>query len=128
MPLYSASRKQKARAHSSSEAGSSAASSASEAMLIREVLLFTGLEVRTELLLDSAAARVMYQTRHLSTTVLWVHQLDKRGVVTVGALAHRLRELRQWNGLVLDRIERLATGDREMVKTRIKFGLTTNSA
>ena len=56
-PLYSASRKQKARAHSSGEAEHcAAASAASEAMLIRESLLFTGLEVRTELLLDSAAA------------------------------------------------------------------------
>ena len=47
-----------ARAHSSSEAEYYAAVSAtSEAMLIREVLLFLGLEVRTELLLNSAAAR-----------------------------------------------------------------------
>ena len=59
-PLCSASRKQTARAHSSGEAEYYAvASAASEAMLIGEVLLFTGQEVRTELLLDSAAARGM---------------------------------------------------------------------
>ena len=87
-----------------------------------------------ELLLDSAAARGMCRRegvgtiRHLSTKVLWQQQLVKRGVVTVGTCtaaedradlgtkplpAHRLRQLRQWNGLVVDRNERLATGDRE---------------
>ena len=110
------------------------ASAASEAMLIREVLLFTGLEVRTELLLDIAASRGMCRRegvgtiRQLSTKVLWPQQLVKRGVVTVGACssaenradlgtkplpAHRLQLLRHWNGLVLDRNERLATGDKE---------------
>ena len=123
-PLYSASRKQKARARSSGEAEYYAsASAASEAMLIREVLLFTGLEVRTELLLDIAASRGMCRRegvgtiRQLSTKVLWPQQSVKRGVVTVGAcssaenradlgtkplLAHRLQLLRHWNGLVLD--------------------------
>ena len=48
-PLHSASRKQKARGHSSFEAEYYAAASAtSETMLIREVLLVMGLEVRTE--------------------------------------------------------------------------------
>ena len=91
-PLYSASRTQKARAHSSGEAEYNAAPSAtSEAMLIREVLLFTGKEVRSELLLDIAAARGICRRegigtiRHLSTNVLWLQQLVKRGVVTVGA-------------------------------------------
>ena len=56
--LCSASRKQMARAHSCSEAAYYAAASAtSETVLIRGVLLFMGLEVRTELLLESAAAR-----------------------------------------------------------------------
>ena len=72
-----ASRKQKACAHSSGEAEKNAAASAAgEAMLIRGVLLLTGLEVRTELLLDSAAGRGICRRegvgtrRHLSTTVL----------------------------------------------------------
>ena len=103
-------------------------------MLIREVLWLTGLEVRTELLLDSAAARGICRRegvgtiRHLSTKVLWLQQLVKRGVVTVGAcssaenradvetkplLAHRLQQPRHWNGLVLDRNEILAIGDKE---------------
>ena len=76
-PLFSASRKQKARAHSSGEAECYAAASAtSEALLIREVLSFTGLEVRTELLLDRAAARGRCRRegvgtiRHVSTKVL----------------------------------------------------------
>ena len=53
---------------------------ASEAMLIRAVLLFTGLEVRTELLLDSAAARGKCRRegvrtmRQLSTKVFWLQQ------------------------------------------------------
>ena len=91
-PLYSASRTQKARAHSCGEAEYyAAASAASEAMLIREVLWLTGLEVRTELLLDSAPARGICRRegvgtiRHLSTKVLWLQQLVKRGLVTVGA-------------------------------------------
>ena len=60
-------------------------------MLIREVLLFTGLEVLTELLQDSAAARGICRResvgtiRHLSTKVLWLQQLMNRGVVMVGA-------------------------------------------
>ena len=56
----------------------------------------------------------------------WVQQLVKRGVVTVGActsaenlaerkplLVHRLRQLRQWSGLVWDRTEYSANGDKE---------------
>ena len=103
-------------------------------MLIREVLLFSGLEVRTELLLDSVATRGICRRegvgtiRPLSTKVLWLQQLVKRGVVTVGArsladnradlvtkpsLAHRPQQLRQWNGLVLDRNERLTIGGKE---------------
>ena len=126
-PLYSASRKQKARAHSSGEAEyHAAASAASEAMLFRRVLLFTGLEAQTEeLLLDSAAARGMRRRegvgtiRHLSTKVLWQQQLVKRGVVTVGTCtaaedradlvtkplsAHRLRQL--------EAMERLSVGPK----------------
>ena len=96
--------------------------------------MVTGLEVRTELLLDSAAARGICRregvgtTRHLSTRVLWLQQLVKGGVVAVGACTsaenradlgtkslpvHRLRLLRQWSGLVLDRHENSVTGDRE---------------
>ena len=58
-------------------------------MLIRELEVRT--EVRTELLLDNAAARDMCRServgtiRHLSTKVVWLQQLVKRGVVTVGA-------------------------------------------
>ena len=61
--------------------------------------------------------------RHLSTKVLWPQPLVKRGVVVVGTctstenctdlkslLARRLRQLRQWNGLVLDRSENSVTG------------------
>ena len=68
-PLYSASRKQKARAHSSGEAEyNAAASAASEAMLCRGVLLFTGLEAQTEeLLLDGAAARGMCRRAGVGT-------------------------------------------------------------
>ena len=66
--------------------------------------------------------------RHLSTKVLWLQQLVKRGVVTVGActsaenrlelgtndlLVHRLRQLRQWSSLVLDRIENSVNGQKE---------------
>ena len=111
-----------------------APSAASEAMLVREILLFTGLEVRTELLLDSATGRGMSRRegvgiiRHLSMKVLWQRQLVKRGVHTVGActssensadletnssLAHGLRWLRQWSGRVLNQNERLATCDKE---------------
>ena len=60
-------------------------------MVIREVLLFLGLEFRTELLLDSAAARGICRRegvgtiRHLSTKVLWPQLLVKRGEVTFGA-------------------------------------------
>ena len=81
-----------ARAHSSSEAEYYATVSAtSEAMLIREVLLFLELEVRTELLLDSAGARGICRRegvgtiRHLSTKVLWLQQLVRRGIVMVSA-------------------------------------------
>ena len=66
--------------------------------------------------------------RRLSTKVLWLQQLVKRGVITVGACtsaenradlgtkslpAHRLRHLKQWNGLVLDQDERLAIGGKK---------------
>ena len=134
-PLYSASRKQKARAHSSGEAEYCAVVSAtSEAMLIREVLRFMGLEVRAELLLDSAAARgncrreEVGTIRHLSTKVLWSQQLVKRGVVTVKACAsaenrtdletkavsvNRLQQLMQLNGLALDRTENSTIFDEE---------------
>ena len=109
-----------------------AASATNEATLIRELEART--EVRTELLLDSAAARGICRServgtiRNLSTKVVWLQQLVKRGVVTVGActsaeiradletkslLVHRLRQLRKWNGLVLDRNENLANGDKE---------------
>ena len=109
--------------HSSGEDEYHAAASAtSEAMLIREVLLFMGLEVRTELLLDSAAARgtcrreCVGTIRHLSTKFLWLQQLVKRGVVTLGActylLIHKLRQLRQWKGLVFDRNEKSVNGDK----------------
>ena len=123
-PLFSASRKQKARAHSSGEAEFYAAAGAtSEGMLIREVLLHSGLEVKTELLLDSAAARGICRRegvgsiRHLSTKVLWLQQLTKRGVISVGATSStenhadlgtkslpvtRFRLLRGWNGIHID--------------------------
>ena len=60
-------------------------------MLIREFLLFMGLEVRTELLLDSAAAPGICRGKevgtkcHLSTKVLRLQQLMKRGLVIVSA-------------------------------------------
>ena len=47
-------------------------------MLIRDVLLFMGLKVQTELLLDSAAARGICRRegvgtiRHMSPKVLWL--------------------------------------------------------
>ena len=47
-------------------------------MMMREVWVFMGLEVRTELLLDSAAARGICRregvgnTLHLSTNLLWL--------------------------------------------------------
>ena len=93
-----------------------AASATSETMFIRQVLLFKGPEVRTELLLDSAAARDISRRagvgtiRHMSTKVLWLQQFVKRAEVMVGACAsaenradmgtkslpvHRLRQLRQ---------------------------------
>ena len=62
-------------------------------MLIQEVLLFVGLEVRTELWLESAAARGICRSegfgtiRRLSTKVLWLQQLVKCGVITVEACA-----------------------------------------
>ena len=101
--LYSASRNQKARAHSSGEAQYCAsASAASEAMLIREVLLFTGLEVRTELLLDTAASRDICRRegvgaiRQLSTKALWPQQSVKRGVVTRLEHVHPQRVAQTW--------------------------------
>ena len=54
-------------------------------MLIRENIVVHGLDVRTEFLLDSAAARGICRRedvgtmRHLSTKVLWLQQLVKRG-------------------------------------------------
>ena len=90
--LHSSSRKQKARAHSSAEAEYYAgAAAASEAMYLREVFLHAGFEVRTELIMDSAAARGICRRegvgaiRHLSTKVLWLQQLVKRGVIAVGS-------------------------------------------
>ena len=59
--------------------------------VFRGGLSFTGLEVRTELLLDCAAARGICRREGvgtiflLSTKVFWLQQLVKRGVVTVGA-------------------------------------------
>ena len=127
--------KQKSREHSSGGVEYyAAASTTSEAMLIREVLLFTGLEVLTELLLDSAAARGRCRRegvetiRHLSRQVLWLQQLAKREVITVGACVHPqrtaqiwrkslfvhiFRQLMQWNGLVLDRHENSVYSDTE---------------
>ena len=66
--------------------------------------------------------------RHLSTNVVWLQQLVKSGVVTVGACTsaeiradlgtksfpvHRLRQLRKLNGLVFNRNENLANGEKE---------------
>ena len=134
-PLYSASSKQKSREHSNGGVEYFVAASATnEAMLIREVLLFTGLEVLTELLLNSAAARGRCRRegngtiRHLSRQVLWLQHLAKREVVTVGACVHPqrtaqiwrtslfvriFRQLMQWNGLVLDRHEKSVYSDTE---------------
>ena len=64
----------------------------------------------------------------MSTTVFWLQQLVKSGVVTVGACTsaenradlvtkslpvHRLRRLRQWSGMVLDRDKNSVTGDKK---------------
>ena len=130
--------------HSSGEAEYyAAASAASEAMLIREVFLFTGLEVQTELLLDRAAAGGMRRRedvgtiRRLSTKVLWLQQLVKRDVVMFGAcssaenradlgtkllLVHRLRQLRQWNGLVFGQTKDWRLVAKRMAKTRMSIG------
>ena len=91
------------------------------------------LEVRTKVLLGSAAGRGeciregVGTTRHWSTKVLWLQQLVKRGVVMVGACTsaesradfgtkslpvHRLRQLWPWNGLVLDRCENSVKGEK----------------
>ena len=58
----------------------------------------------------------------------WLQPLVKRGVLMVGACTsaenradlgtkllpvHRLRQLRQWNGMVLDPDENSVTGDKE---------------
>ena len=97
-------------------------------MLIRGVLMFTGLEVRPEVLLDSAAARGTCRRegvgaiRHLSTKILWlsavgetrsglgwsvyIRREPRRLGDKVIACPSGLRQLRQWNGLVLDRSER----------------------
>ena len=67
----------------------SAASAASDGMYIREVLLFFGFAVTTNLILDSSAARGICKREgvgkvwHLSCKVLWVQQLVKRGVINV---------------------------------------------
>ena len=104
-PLYSASRKQKARPHSSGEL---------EPVLFREVLLFMGLEVQTELLPDSAAARGMCRreragtTRHLSTKVFWLQRAD---LETKSLPLHKLQQMRQWNRPVLDQSENSVNGD-----------------
>ena len=101
--LWSASRMQKAPAHSSGEAEYyDAASATSETMLIREVLLSMELEVRTEHFLDSAAARGICRcegvgtVRHLSSTVLRLQQLVKRGVVVLGACTHPKGTAQTW--------------------------------
>ena len=89
-PLYPASRKQKARGHSSGEAEYHVtASAASEAMLIREVLLFTGLDVRTELLLVSAATRGRIQAPEC-----W----DHTSFVNESSLAAAVGETRSGHG------------------------------
>ena len=89
-PLYPETRKQKARAHSSGEAEyHAAASAASEAMLIREVLLFTGLDVRTELLLVSAATRGRIQAPEC-----W----DNTSFVNESSLAAAVGETRSGHG------------------------------
>jgi hypothetical protein len=89
-PGYSNSRLQVPIAQSSGEAEFySAASAASDGMYIREVLLFFGFAVTTNLILDSSAARGICKregvgkVRHLSCKVLWVQQLVKRGVINV---------------------------------------------
>ena len=70
-----------------------------------------GLEVRTELLLDSAAARGICRRegigsiRHLSTKVLWPQLLVRRREVTFGGC--RSAENRADLGGVLDRSEKL---------------------
>ena len=57
--------------------------------------MFVGLQVKTTLYMDSAAARGICKregvgrTRHLSTKVLWLQQLVKKGVVDVQAIASR---------------------------------------
>ena len=53
--------------HANRKARVYSSAAASEAMLIRGVLLFTGLEVRTELLLDGAAARGMCRREGVGT-------------------------------------------------------------
>ena len=90
--------------------------------------------MRIELLLNSAAARGICRRegvgtiRHLSTKFLWLQHLVKRGIVMVSACTsaenradlrtksrpiHRLRQLRQLNGLALNGTETSANGDRE---------------
>ena len=109
----------KAQAHSGGEAGYYAAASAiSETMLIREMLLFMGLKVRTG---------QHSSTWHVPTSKCW-NQLVKRGVVMVGEWTsaknhadmetksrpvHRLRQLRHLDGLVLDLSENAVNGEKE---------------
>ena len=117
--------KQPSRAHSSGGVEYyAAASTTSEAMLIREVLLFTGLDVLTELLLESASARGRCRregvgtTRNLSTHILCLQQLVNRGVATVGASVHPQRTAQIWrqshylftHTSTVDAVERLGVG------------------
>ena len=65
-------------------------------------LFSMGLEVRTEHFLDSAAARGICRcegvgtVRHLSSKVLRLQQLVKRGVVVLGACTHPQRTAQTW--------------------------------
>ena len=89
-PAFGASRRQAIIAGSSAEAEFYAAAGAlSEAMLLRECLLFAGFAVETRLFMDASAGRAICQRegvgriRHMSVRVLWVQQLVKRKVVQV---------------------------------------------
>ena len=89
-PLHGASRRQNATATSSAEAEYYAACAAlSEAIHIREVLVFFGYEVVMRLLMDSSAARGICRregvgrVKHLETKCLWVQQYVKKKIVKV---------------------------------------------
>ena len=115
-------RKQKARVHSSGEAEHYAAVSATRDWKFGQNSYCTA-----QPHVAYAGVNVLEPYANCQH-VLWPQQLVKRGVVTVGACpsaenraelgrkslpAHRLRHLRQWNGLVLERNENLVTGDQE---------------